>query len=228
MKLLFVFFMMFLIIPGAIAIKEVPITTNAEIRIDRHSSTEIDLLIIGEDHDEFFNPNSYVFKIRLNETGNESEVMILDKNGNNLPKTGTWISISVSKQLGNVTEIFDIVNTCNDMANFSSKWWQCVEQRNALEVQIIDEMINKTSHENEVNNLTRDITNLEAEKREKQNQINELKKEKDDLEKWNGRWKWVGIIGIGIAGYFLYRYKGWGKREHQEQKELPKDVSIGG
>lgn len=229
MKYLYIVLMILLILPITLAVTEAPISCRAELRVNKIDENNINLIIVGEDNDEFLNPNSFVYKIKYNSTvnniTNSSEGLhIFDGDNNLLPVRGTWINIIVSKQFGNTTDLFDIVETCNEMANFSAKWELCIKQRTDLELLIANELINKS----DVDNLTTEVSSLQSQYNDcsitKTSEVKKLNDEINELTK-NRNWGFlIGGAGIVLALYFLNKYRGFGKRKHQEETEFPRDV----
>jgi FlaA1/EpsC-like NDP-sugar epimerase len=233
MKLSILILMLLLISP-IMAVQNVPISCIAEVKIDRQNENETNLIIIGEDHDQYLNPNSFVFRIKnnhsINSVTNLSEgIYVTNTNGETLPRSGTEIKIHISRELGNQSELYEIIDTCNNMANFSYKWEVCMETKNNVELQMVNQMINKTIAEQIETNLTRKIDTLEDSKRNMQTQkdieIKDLKERIEELET-HRQFGWgIGFVGLALSLYLGNKYTNFGKRKHQEQNELPKDVS---
>ncbi len=144
-----------------------------------------------------------------------------------------WIEdleIILIRKFGNYTDVQYAIMECNKMANFSDKWEMCLEQRTYFELQILNEMVNKSDYENLENNLSIKIdewkTKYSSDTSSKDTEITVLTEERDRLTSQKTRWQWIGIIGVCVAAYLGHKYKGWGKRKQEEETELPKDTSV--
>jgi len=213
--LLFGIFVIILMLPTVITLgDESLIRTTIKIKFDKLDQNEAILTIEGENLQW-------------------SRTIFYNSSENATGLSDSWIEdieLILIRTLGNYSEVQYAILECNQMANFSYEWRECVELNNQLDIMIINEMINKTIYESEKANLTaerdkwrRDYELLGL---TKDNEISSLTKEKEDLETWNQRWKYIGIAGIIAIGYVLRKYKGWGKRKSQEEQEFPKDTSA--
>lgn len=219
---LLIAFIILMIIPNLSSYgDESIIKTGITIKFDRDDKNEARIIISGENLEW---SKTITYDEIYNNVTNQTQ---------GLPTS--WVEnleIILIRTLGNYSEVQYAIIECNEMANFSSLWTMCIDQRTNLELQIANKMVNKTFHTDLINNLTLEKDRLEDGKKDLETtssaEITKLSEKNEDLNKWNSRWKWIGIIGIGIGGYFLNKYKGWGKRKHHIEAELPKDVSIGG
>jgi len=145
----------------------------------------------------------------------------------------SWIEdleIILIRKFGNYTDVQYAISECNKMANFSDKWAACLEQRTNFELQILNEMINISEHNNITTNLTTKIAEWKerygSDTSSKDTEITALTKERDTCSSQKTKWQWIGVVGVAVAGYLGHKYKGWGKRKQEEETELPKDTST--
>ena len=142
------------------------------------------------------------------------------------PEWDEELEIIMLRRLGNYSDVQYAIIQCNQMANFSNEWRSCMDDRNVLELHIMDNMVNKTEYEGLEENITEQITSLNSQISTKTSEITTLEEEKKKLEQQR-QYGWILAIGAGIGlGYMLYTYKGWGKRKHQMQGEYPSDISV--
>lgn len=231
MKYIFIVLMaLLLMLPIVMAIVSEPIEIQPSVDFIEGSEYEAHIEIKLEDdiHDR-----TYMFQIRFNNTiinnlTDETEgVYVLFRNK---PLTTDIIEFDIIREFGNQSELFDIINTCNEMANFSHLWELCIKQRTDFELQIANEMIYKINFSEMEGNLTTKFTNLESDyetyKSNKDAEILEKNERIGDLER-HRQFGWgIGIIGFGVAIYLLNKYQGFGKRKQQIETEFPKDVSV--
>jgi len=212
---LFICFSLLMLLPLVVALgDESLIRTDIKIKFDKLGRDEAILTIEGEN----LQWSKTIFY-------NSSE------NATGLPDS--WveeIEIVLIRTLGNYSEVQYAILECNQMANFSQEWRECIELNNQLDIMIINEMINRSIYESEKANLTEEKNKWEKDyellKTTKDNEISDLTEEKEDLETWNSRLKWIGIAGIAIICWYLYKYKGLFRRKSQEEQEFPKDTSV--
>lgn len=141
----------------------------------------------------------------------------------------SWVEeleLIMIRALGNYTDAQYAIVECNAMSNFSVRWEDCINQRTKLELEMLNQMVNKTFLEDIENNFTKKIDKLEKERNNLKTENDKKAEEIQELNTWNSRWKVVGLVGFGVSLYFLNKYKGWFKRKQQEETELPKDTPL--
>lgn len=140
------------------------------------------------------------------------------------------IEVILIRKLGNFTDALYKIAECNDMANFSNMWALCLKQRTNLELQLANDFINRSEYDSAIGNLTTEKddwkSKFETTDRDKTITISGLEKDKEKLTSQRQMGWGVGIVGLIIGLYLLYKYKGWFRREQQEQKEFPRDTSA--
>lgn len=234
-KSLYIGLMVLLILPMVLAIEEQFIDIGADVYFEKIDDDTANLRIAVEGYNSYRPSLMLSYFIThigyVNDTTNTTYWIwnASKEGGGELSKIATPITFTINKNLGNQSELFDIINTCNEMSNFSSLWELCMNQRLDLELQILNEMVNKTWHYDIETNLTTRLNNIETTyetyKTTKDAELEEKNKRIGDLER-HRQYGWlIGIVGLIVAGYTLNKYVGWGKRKHQEQTEFPKDVS---
>jgi len=194
--------------------------TEIQVTFDRNSPDEAVLTIDGENL-HWSKTIKYNDSVKDNETG---EVY-------GLP--ATWnenLEILMVREFGNYTDVQYEILRCNEMANFSNQWLLCRDQRDYFELQMMNNMINKTIYDDDVSNLTIERNNWENKYNTETTNLNDdistlTKKNTTLTQQRNYGWL-IGIAGLAVGGYLLYRYKGFGKRKSQEEKEFPRDHSI--
>ena len=223
---------MLLLIPIVMAVESTPIKIEPLIRLVEKSeySANIEMELPGDIYSR-----TYTFEIRFNDTiinnsTNETEGVYVLEAGKTLTSQWESISFDIVKDFANQSELFDIITTCNEMANFSNLWELCIRQRTDFELQIANDMIYKINFSDMESNLTTKFTNLEnvyeTYKSNKDAEILEKNTRIGDLER-HRQFGWgIGIISLGVAIYLLNKYTGFGKRKQQSENEFPKDVAV--
>lgn len=195
------------------------VKTSVHISWDRNGENEAVLTVTGENLN-WVKTLIYNSSVKDNETGEMYGM------------PGTWsedLEILMVREFGNYTDVLYVINECNEMANFSRQWETCNIQREECIIDALNNKVNKTTYDEDIGNLTEQKESCEssfsAEKSSLNSRINELTEENTELKN-NRKWGWLlGIGGIGIAGYVFVRYKGWGRRKHQDETEHSVDVS---
>jgi hypothetical protein len=200
------------------AFDESLIRTNIKVKFIRDNAKQATLTVTGENlaWSKTINYDSSIDN-RSNETKGFSDFT-------------EELEVLMLRKFGNYSDVQYAINDFRQSANYSNLWKQCIDQRTEFELQIANEMINKSKHEKIENNLTtlyNDLkTTCEIDKSEKDTTIQNLESDKEDLQTGRTRWMYAGIIGIGLSIWLLNKYRGLGKRKHQMEGELPKDTSL--
>ncbi len=208
--------LVFLILPLVLAEgigDESIITTGIQVQFDTSNPEEARLIISGENL-------IWSKTITYNRT-------VLENHTTPFGFGEAWtenLEIIMIRRLGNYSDVQYAIIECNKMANFSREWRICVDQRERYEIQILNDMINKSEYESLKNNMTEQISSLEVDRNSKDGEIDDLKSKNEELEGNKKRGWYLGIGGLAIGGWLLYKYKGWGKGKNQFEKEFPSDV----
>jgi len=196
--------------------------------------------VINSPYNEFKAlPNNYKYKIEYDTNLTAFNILYFNATISEwLPLNSTKDNIGVVLRLlvGENPDV--VIDTCSkylENVTQTSTWFHdsynlCINQRQNFELQILNDMVNKTYHDEIETNLTTKFTNLESEyENYKNNKEMELKVNDErivTLEK-HRQWGWgLAIVGIGTALFTLNKYRGLGKRKQQIETEFPKDVAV--
>ncbi len=182
-----------------------------------------------------------IYKYKIEYDPNSTNLNILKLNTSigefySLNKTTDNIIVALELTAGENPDV--VIDTCTkylDNITQTSEWFHnsyrlCIDQRNTFELQIVNDMVNMTHHNEITNNLTieRDTfeSSYETLQKNKETEVATLQERIVELKR-HRQYGWViGIAGLGTSLYLLNKYKGLGKRKQQVETEFPRDVAV--
>lgn len=189
-------------INSVLALEKIPIKIEIKVSIENNV-----LRITGENLD---------WSKSLNLTGN-STIQNISEN----------LELIIIRDFGNISEISNLMDACKNNLNFTDKWQKCLESRLALEIDCIENKINKSNYDNCIANLTEqknqfDI-NLVTTKNENENQIKTLTDERDSAQS-SKSWLIILVVVLGIGCFYLANKAGLFRRGQTfKEREKPQD-----
>jgi hypothetical protein len=125
------------------------------------------------------------------------------------------LEILMLRSFGNMTDIENLVQLCNNKFNFTEKWESCIKLNSNLSVQMMD-MVNKSSYDMCLSNVSTTINNCEIDKLTQQNDMNrQIGDLNTELSKVKSQKSWFTIgtfVFLAVAVFVVYKYRGFGKR----------------